>query len=601
MMQIYPTIFNCTFLTLLLSNITYAREPNINLKENVYQRSDLEINIEEDINEISQEEQPILRKLENSTNLSTDISKISTEAKDLKANYIISPLQQQPTRIFNLETANQLPKGTVKFEAGSHQANSTDSLGSTGFQTYYGSVDWGATDKLQLGVAAQFFDDPIKDEINGRRPEITVISVAPSVKYQVLNNDKFKVALSGSAELFRLSSDPGLFNNAGKKSPEYFGIGKVEVPITYNVDSKLQLHLTPGVAFYPDEVKKADFYGTFINIGAGVSWQASEKLNLFANTNVPLGPGGNALNSKDDSIFRKVLWTAGTRYALNPRVGIDVYGTNAFGATPTTSLLAFVPDGNEVLFGANVKYIFDLGQNYAARFDKKPNIPLSQRDTQLLLDGFTNSGTSTLPPDQIRLSSGLTSGGNSRFTFAYGLANDLQLELPLEQFGGGDRLSSQETANSGVKFGPGAKLRFLDQVQGDPFSLSVKVLGVRDFGSRPRLGTLFVEMPISYQPNNKTALFLNPKSAFFSTKERIGIGLGINQAISNKLQFIGELTPVFSDNRSVWSTGLRYFEPKANLGVDVYASNAAGQNGLGGLVADTETNVGLSLHWLFRL
>lgn len=601
MMRIY-CIATYTLFALFLSEISYAAEPDLKLNQDESHQSDLIINDDEQVEKTSQEQQPIVVNVSEQANLSSDFSEISTQAKDLKAQYIPSPLQQQPTRIFNLETANQLSEGAIKFEAGTHQATSADNLNSTGYQIYYSSVDWGATDKLQLGVVAQFFDDPTKYEIKGRRPELTVISLAPSIKYQVFKNEKLKVALSGSAELLRFSSDPGLFNNTQKKSPKYFGIGKVEIPVTYNVDSDLQLHLTPGVAFYPDKVKNADFYGTFVNVGAGVSWQTSEKLNLFANTNIPFGPGGNTLNSKDDSISRKVLWTAGTRYALNPRVGLEAYATNAFGATPTTSLLAFIPDGNEVLFGANVKYIFDSGQNYAANFGNRQNVPLSVRDTQLLLDGFTLSSASTLPPGKIRLNTGLTSGGNSRFTLAYGIANDLQVELPIEQFGGDlSSIAADNSPNSGVKLGPGAKFRFLDQTQGDPFSLSAKVLGVRDFGSRPRLGTLSVEIPVAYQPNNKTALFFNPKSAFFSAKERLGIGLGINQVISDKLQFIGEFTPVFSGNRSVWSTGLRYFEPRTNLGIDVYASNAAGQNGLGGLVADKETNVGFNVHWLFSL
>jgi hypothetical protein len=76
--------------------------------------------------------------------------------------------------------------------------------------------------------------------------------------------------------------------------------------------------------------------------------------------------------------------------------------------------------------------------------------------------------------------------------------------------------------------------------------------------------------------------------------------LGINQVITDKLQWIGEFTPVFTGQRSVWSTGLRYLEPQANLGFDIYASNAIGQNGLAGLVGEPGTNVGFNIHWLFK-
>lgn len=590
-----------TFLALSVPHIALAAEDNANLNQaKNLQSHDLITKLKAAKQKSQNEEKITVNSSEVDANLSTDFYPISTQAKDLQIKENLSPLQQPPTRILNLETANQLPKGSVQFEAGTHQATPADNRrGNTGYQNYYTSLSWGVTDKLQLSIAAQFFDDPIKSQINGQILNLTFISFAPSVKYQVFKNERLKVAVSGTAEILEISSDSGLFNTTNKKSPEYFGIGKVEVPVTYNSDEKLQLHFTPGVVFYPEKVKGADFYGTFINVGAGVSWQTSEKLNLFANANLPLGGGGNTLNSEDNSIFRKLVWTAGSRYAINPRAGLEAYATNSFGATPTTSLLAFIPDGNEVIFGANVKYIFDLGQNYASSFGNKPNIPLSNRGKQLLLDGFTLSSASTLSPDKIRLTAGMTSGGNAKFNFMYGLANDLQLEIPLEKFGNYDNLPDSESFGNGVQFGAGAKFRFLNQAQGDPFSLSLKVKGVRDFGDPPNFGTLFFELPIVYQNSNKTALFFNPKAAFYRQQERIGLGLGINQVLSDKLQLIGELTPI-SGYELIWSTGLRYFEPGADLGIDIYASNTSGQNGIGGLIADTTTNIGFNVHWLLR-
>lgn len=589
-----------TLLALSIPQVVFAGEDNANVDQNRNLQSENLITRLKEAKKKSKNQDKITNTPEVKANLSAKFSPISTQAKDLQIEANLSPLQKPPTRLVNLETANQLPKGSVQFEAGTHQANPGDNRqGNTGFQNYYSSLDWGVTDKLQVGFAAQFFDDPTKDQINGTFPNLRFVSFAPSLKYQVFKNERLKVAVSGTAELLELSSDPGLFNNTNKKSSDYFGIGKVEVPITYNADDDIQLHLTPGVAFYPETVKGADFYGTFLNLGAGISWQTSEKLNLFANANLPLGPGGNTLSSDDNSIYRKLVWAAGTRYAINPRAGVEVYGTNAFGATPTTSLLAFIPDGNEVIFGAKVKYIFDFGQNYASSFGNKLSIPLTNRDKQLLLDGLTLSSSTTLPPDQIRLTSGMTSGGNAKLNLYYGLANNLQLEIPIEQFGNDDNLPRGETFGNSIKFGAGAKLRFLNQAQGDAFSLSVKVKGVRD-SERPRVGTLFAEVPIVYQNSNKTALFFNPKAAFYRKEERFGLGLGINQVLTDKLQLIGELTPV-SGHELVWSTGLRYFESEADLGIDIYASNTSGQNSIGGLVSDTSTNIGFNVHWLFSL
>jgi hypothetical protein len=526
----------------------------------------------------------------------------STEAKDLEPEKKPSPLQLPPTRLVNLETANQLPQGTFQLTAGTHQASpgSSSSPTGTGYQTYYARIDWGATDKLQLGFAIDFFDDPITREINGKFPELTEASFAPNFKYQLHKDEKLAIGVTGSLELFRLSTSPGLFNSGREKTADLYTIGSLQVPFSYKFNPKIQLHLTPGVAVFPDKVRGTDFFGSFFNIGTGISWQPSDRLSLFANANFPVGSGGNTFNSKDSSISKKVLWTLGGQYAFNPRAAVEGYITNSFGGAPTTSLLAFIPDGDDVLVGANVKYLFDFGQNYASSFRKKKLLPLSNRDKSLLLDGLTLSSANTLPPDTILLRGGLDSNGGSRLHFSYGLANDLQLELPGEQFGGGDTLSLTETAGPGVKFGPGAKLRFLDQSQGDPFSLSVKLLGTRDFGKRPRLGTLFAEIPVTYQTNSQTAFFFNPKGAFNGQITRVGFGLGVNYAVSNNLQLIGEFTPVFTGQRSVWSTGVRYFEAKSNLGLDVYASNAIGQTALGGLVGESATNIGFNVNWMFH-
>ncbi|HCF28452.1 MAG TPA: hypothetical protein DEV81_14915, partial [Cyanobacteria bacterium UBA11049] len=547
--------------------------------------------------------------IDNPDRLSSQASESKAWLEKLKQRkYKLSPLQEPPIRLFNLETANQLQSGALQLGVGVRQTRPADrpSAG-TGDQIYYTSIDWGITDRLQLGFAAEFFDDATYHPVNGQFPNLTIISFAPSFKYRIFKDDRLTMAISGAVELFRLSTTPGFFNDrpipasvrTDDKVPNTFVIGSLQVPVTYAIDPQVQLHLTPGIAFYPETVNGASFFGTFFNLGTGVSWQASERFSFYADANLSFGSGGNAFRSEDNSFFNKVLWSIGARYALNPKVAVELYGTNAFGATPTTRLLAFIPDGNELLVGATLKYTPDLGQGYASTFRKQPAVQLSNRDTQLLLDGLTLTTASTLPPTSFRLRGGGGSGGSSSLSLAYGLTNDLQAELTVDQFGGSDSVSTTDSGGPGVKFGPGAKIRFLDQGQGDPFSLSFRLAGVRDFGERPRLGTLFAELPIVYQSNPKLAFFFDPKAAFNNFDDKVGLGLGVNYAVADKWQLIGEFTPVFTGDRSVWSLGLRYFDPKSNLGFDVYGSNAIGQNQLGGLVAESGASVGFNVHWLF--
>ena len=523
---------------------------------------------------------------------------VQVEANPIQPNEP-SPLQEQPTRLVNLETANQLDSGAVKLGLGFRQTTSSErSSGGTGDQVYSGSIDWGVTDRFQLGLAAQYFDDPTNRQIAGELADLELFSVATNFKYQLIKEENLTLAISAAAELLTLSTDPGLFNNSNDDQSTSLLIGNLQVPLSYDLDSQVQLHLTPGVSLYPETVNDTDFFGTFFHLGTGISWQASERLNLFANASLPLGPGDNAIDSEDGSLFRQVLWTVGGRYTLNPQVGVEIYGTNAFGTTPTTSLLALIPDGNQVLIGATLNYTPDFAQGYASSFRNKPTVQLSERDNQLLLDGLTLTTASTLPPQTVALRGGLGSGGNASLDLAYGLTNDLQLEFALDDFGGEDNVNSRESAGTNLKYNFGAKLRFLDQVQGDPFSLSFKLTGGRDTGRRRQVGTLFIDLPVVYQASSQFALFFNPKAAFYSDIEKLGVGLGVNYAVSDGLQLIGELTPVFNGERSVWSLGARYLHRQSNLGLDVYASNAIGQNGLGGLVGESGTSVGFNLHWL---
>lgn len=518
-------------------------------------------------------------------------------AENLQANFKLTPLEKPPIRLFNLETANQLSAGAVSTSVNVHFFP-TDQVGQgSGLQVYNASIDWGVNNRLQVGLAGAFFDDKLGRLVNGERPFLQFGAIAPNVKYQILKDDKFSLSALGSLDVFRLSTNPALFNATNRIVVDNYVAGSLQVPLTYSLNPELQLHLTPAVAFFPDTLQGAPFYGTFFNLGGGVSWQPLKRVNLFADANFPIGPGGNAVNSQNGAIVKRVVWSAGLRYLVNPAVGLDLYATNAFGATPATRLLSFIPDSDQTAIGFNLNYIPDLGQGYSSSFSTKPRVRLSERDTQLLLDGLTLTTADTLLPEMIRLRGGL--GAGTSFNVAYGLTNDLQLEFIVEEF----ERAAGSTLNSfglGTKFGAAAKIRLLDQVQGDPFSASIRVAFAQDTFSK--LGFSVIELPLLYRPIPQVGLFLNPKAGIGGANSLVGTGLGVNYELLKGLQVIGEFTPLLTGERSVWSVGLRYLYPELNLGVDLYASNAIGQNALlGGLVAQPNggTSVGFNIHWLF--
>jgi hypothetical protein len=512
-----------------------------------------------------------------------------------------TPLELPPIRLFNLETANQLPGGALSFSVGLRNFLNSEGPFGGGFGKQVNSfrADYGITDRLQFGLAGDLFSDRLTRPVLGQPVEFKYFSAAAQLKYKILEQKNFSVGVTGSAELLNIRTSTTSFLSGLDLGNDTIGrnifVGSVQVPLTYSVSDQFQVHLTPGVSFFPDTFRGAPFYGTVFNVGAGVSWQPLKRLNFFADVHVPLGPGGNAIRGSDASVFKTPVWSGGLRFLVNPAVGLDIYATNAFGTTPATQTLSFLPDGDQIAIAALLNFTPDLGNNYAADFRSKPRVDLTARDKQLLLDGFTIPTADTLRPRTLRVRGGYGAGVNGNI--ATGLTNDVQLEFLALSYDGPIANGLNPEA---LKLGGAAKIRFLDQVQGDPFSLAARATFAQTVTERNGFsegGLIF-----QYRPIPQLALLFEPKAGVFGGDERFGTGLGVNLQIWKGLQFIGEYTPIFvgQDKTGVWSLGLRYVDEKTGLGIDVYGSNAAGLDSLGTLIGRSDPSVGFNVHWLFE-
>ncbi|NJK33887.1 MAG: hypothetical protein HC919_02475 [Oscillatoriales cyanobacterium SM2_2_1] len=321
-------------------------------------------------------------------------------------------------------------------------------------------------------------------------------------------------------------------------------------------------------------------------------------MSLQADAIAPIS-GNNSVRGSDGSFGGRLVWSGGLRYLISPTVGLDVYATNALGTTPATRVLSFLPDGDQVAIAAQLTFTPDSFNRYARSFRATPRAPLGIRDAQLLIDGITSRTADTLPPNLWRL----RAGGGTGFdvSLAYGISEDAQVEIGVGRY---DRSAEQvipQLDTSGINFSGAAKLRFLDQAQGDPFSLSFYG-NITLFGrSRPDAitGVLGAELIAQYQPTPDLALMLTPKVAIVETTPA-GVTLGFNYRLSDGLQLLGEFTPSLRGDQSTWAAALRYLLTGDRLGFDVYVSNATGQNTFGSLVARPDgAQVGVNFYWLF--
>ena len=502
----------------------------------------------------------------------------------------LTPLQLSPTQLINLETANVLPQGSILTSYGAHIFSKGAYGSGTGLQTYNISIAGGITDQLQMGMDWVLFDDNLGELINGGVPYLAIINFAPKFKYQLIKEEEFRLAVLGSLEIGKFTGSYGLYTPSNLQRTSTTLGGTLQIPFTYNLTSNFQWHLVPGAIFFPNTINDGgNFYGSYFNIGTGFNYNPWDRLMLFANVNFPLAGGGNAVNNQGE-VFRKPVWAAGLTYVHSPTVGVDLYATNALGSTPATQTLAFIPNGGQVAAGINVRYTPDIGQNYPTSFRQEPSLPLSERDKQLLFNGITLTSANTVKNGMVSLQGGV--GPDANFQLAYGMSDNAQLEFIGQQLG-----NSDELLGNLFKLGVGSKLQFLNQAQGDPFSLSIR----GSLETANDVGTTTAELAFLYQVNPELALTFNPKVSFWGSTDIAGMGIGLNYQIFDGLQLIGEVTPIVTGGATVLSGAIRYIHPQWNVGVDLYGTNAIGTHDVGGLIvqSNNQSSVGFNLLWMF--
>jgi hypothetical protein len=498
--------------------------------------------------------------------------------------------------LFNLETASQLNWGELAITAGVRAFGNDRVTAGSALEVYSGSLDYGVDDRLQVGLAVLFYDDPLGRPVGTvSNPSLAITAIAPNFKYALLQTETLRLSLGGSLEYLNVSTLGSNFLG-GTAAAGSLG-GSVFLPLTYAPTPEVQITVTPQVSILPNTIGTANFFGTIFTIGAGINWQATPRLSVQADAIAPIS-GNNSVRGSDGSFNGRIVWSGGLRYLVSPTVGLDVYATNALGTTPATRVLSFLPDGDQVAITAQLTFTPDTYNRYARSFRGTPRPPLGMRQEQLLLDGITSRTADTLPPNLWRLRAG--GGSGLDVSLAYGISEDAQIELGLGRFDDSARTVIPNLA-SDLNLSGAAKLRFLDQQQGDPFSLSFYG-SVTLFGRSQAsavTGVVGAELIAQYQPTPDLALMLTPKVAIVETTPA-GVTLGFNYRLAEGLQLLGEFTPSLGGDRATWAAALRYLLSGDRLGLDVYVTNATGQNTFGSLVARPDgAQVGVNIHWLF--
>lgn len=505
-----------------------------------------------------------------------------------------TPLELHPDRMGAFDTANTLPEGTLMFHVGQKQTNPEEGSG-TGNQTYFGGGRYAFTDRLTVGLDFWTYEDPPARTINGRRPHITMEPLALSAKFKFYENGFITASGLASVEGFGRLRSP-LFNGHSDGTI----IGSLKAPVTMEVSPRLQFHVTPSVSFFPDDLNGAPFYGTVASIGGGASYRPSNRLMFYGSVELPFGSGGNTIDSSGDYV-NTAVWTVGGRYNVTPRVALDAFLTNSVGMSPATGILTHFPDGDMPLLGIQLSYT--PGESYRQSYRGRP-AELTERQQSRLHDGLTLGSPGVLQPFTFAPHAWYGTDDNYGIGMSFGIDRDFGADVYFERYSLNDSADPSLRPTEELRYMFGPKLRFLDQNNGDPFSLSGRLLFGRQIEKdTPGVGVFYLEGMASYDVNSRLTISANPRAAAFGKVEMFAVGGGVNYELFRGLELIGEASAVFGDGEdATWAAGLRYSPPGMDAYIDVSASNAIGDYGIGTMVAqdDPRYSVGISTTFSLR-
>lgn len=503
-----------------------------------------------------------------------------------------TPLEGFSTRWVNFETAETLTQKAFSFHLGSHQTVGSSITTGTGNQLYYTAIEYGVTDNLQIAFAAQDFQDTI-NPIIGKVGATKFRSFGVNAKYRFVNTGRFQAAALVSIEDFTFRTK--VFDTYASDGDHI--IGSFHLPLTYTVNPNLQLHVTPGVSVFPDDLNGIPYYGTVASLGGGFSWRASNRLLAFGSLTAPVS-GGNTIAS-DRSITKELVYTVGARYNFTPKVALEGYVTNGFGSTPATGIVTFFPDGNDPLFGLRVVYA--PGKNYPNTYRPTPLASVSTRMSQMDQDGFTVGTAGVMAPGEVHVGTSGGTSGNGAVMLSIALEQDFQIDGIIEDYSNDGSLSSADDPTpDSARWMVGGRIRVLDQNNGSPFSWTLRALGGRDVDNQD-VGVLYLATPASFDVHNKLTLQVEPKFFAFGSERVYGLGLGANYEILDGLQLIGNVTPVSDGRTPTWALGARYDFANGGWSVDLSATNAIGRYGHGTMVSQDDTRFAIGLSKKFSV
>ncbi len=453
----------------------------------------------------------------------------------------------------NLRAGEVVIQGTVRTFFTSSFSNQGTKSNGTAFWPGIGAR-WGITNTSEITAAFYSFD-PVSIPRQGAYKPTVVDSAATydfafEFKQKLWENTSKTLAASGVVSLAGLT-EPRFGFSSSTQNLTAKGNGIVPalaLPITAKVTNRLSLTVSPTIAFFPDDsalflhrlpLPNSGAFGTTFGLSGSASYLLNSRLLLWGDAFVPF-VGNNSLSGSSGLPAKAIAFNAGIRYLLNPRLGLDLFATNTFGTFGPVNLTA--DRGN---IGAGIGVIFLPGAIPANRDDFPDSFDgqYRKKDTPLTTDGLGFFDGGTVPAG--RFLAQFQAGSNGVMTaLRYGATRDLELGTYLDYVFG-----NKDESEQGIQ----AKGRFLNQADGDPFTLAFAAsLGVGN-------------EPVFNIPNNNASSFANTgrgKSVPFLFGGQLQPGNALYIATASlPLQY------QFSRDTAIWATPTLGYVQRSGLAV----------------------------------
>ena len=486
-----------------------------------------------------------------------------------------------------------------------------ESNAGTGNENSSVNLDMGFNDSLLFSLFMSQADDPLNATLSGftTQPANFWQSYGAAARWQVMNQNNWKLAISGSLEGWDVGSggddsfintgdnaSPNIFNDSGSRVFTRNIVGSLSLPVSWQASNQWQFSFNPGVSFLPATQGSGQggagmFYGTNPYVSGGVLFQPFPELGLTASLAQPFGSGANSFDA-DLGFSRVPIYSAGINWNLNPRIGLQGAITNGFGTTPATALLA-LPSENRL--GYSTSFVYTPGTA------DTPQVPLTPRQQALAKGGLTVN-TALVPSDTTTVA-WINADNNKSFNqfIGYSISNVLQLNL----FSSGSSRNVPQTTEHALYYSKdtdwnwrvGGKAVAFSPLRGALFwgGGYISMGRAVDEVNKRAPGYLFAETMATLELSKKIAINFNPKLAWSGIGSLSGLGLSSNIQLMPNLELLPEANVVINKtSQSNLTLGIRW-NATDNFSIDVYASTAASVLEIGQLMSSEGVRWGTRL------